>query len=83
MRSTLLGFAVGLCLLAAPTTNAASPDRGAGVLLYVDKSLGDDITVVDLGTLRVVNTIRVGNQPHALCAPADGRRLFTISAANP
>lgn len=54
--------------------NAAS---GARMLLYVDNSLGDDITVIDLSTLKVVNTLKVGNQPHALCAPADGRRLFT------
>lgn len=47
------------------------------MLLYVDNSLGDDITVIDLGTLRVTGTIQVGNQPHALCAPADGRTLFT------
>ena len=50
---------------------------GARMLLYVDNSLGDDITVIDLGALKTVDTIKVGNQPHALCAPADGRRLFT------
>jgi YVTN family beta-propeller protein len=50
---------------------------GARMLLYVDNSLGDDITVIDLATLKPIDTIKVGNQPHALCAPADGRRLFT------
>ncbi len=50
---------------------------GSRMLLYVDNSLGDDITVIDLGTLKTVATIKVGNQPHALCAPEDGRRLFT------
>lgn len=52
-------------------------DGGARMLLYVDNSLGNDITVIDLGTLKTVNTIKVGNLPHGLCAPADGRRLFT------
>lgn len=56
---------------------AASSDGGRRTLLYVDNSLGDDITVIDLGTLKTVDTIKVGNQPHGLCAPADGRRLFT------
>jgi YVTN family beta-propeller protein len=66
---------VAITLTAA--VNAAAADGGARMLLYVDNSLGDDISVVDLGTLKVVDTIKVGNQPHALCAPADGRRLFT------
>ncbi len=47
------------------------------MLLYVDNSLGDDISVIDLGSMKVVDTIQVGKEPHALCAPADGRRLFT------
>ena len=50
---------------------------GSRMLLYVDNSLADDITVIDLGTLKVTGTIKVGRYPHGLCAPADGRRLFT------
>jgi YVTN family beta-propeller protein len=76
MRITVPCAAVGIALLAAAAMNAA-PAAGARMLLYVDNSLGDDITVIDLGTLKVVDTIKVGNQPHGLCAPADGRRLFT------
>jgi YVTN family beta-propeller protein len=45
-------------------------------LLYVDNSLGDDLSVIDLATLKVVDTLKVGQLPHGLCAPADGRRLF-------
>lgn len=71
MRITL-----GIAVLAA-AMHAAAADGGARMLLYVDNSLGDDITVIDLGTLKIVDTIKVGDQPHALCAPADGRRLFT------
>lgn len=66
-----------LVLLTAAATIAAAADGGARMLLYVDNSLGDDITVIDLGTLKVAGSIKVGNEPHALCAPADGRRLFT------
>lgn len=73
MRVTVPCIAVGIALLAAINAAAA----GARMLLYVDNSLGDDITVIDLGTLKTVDTIKVGGQPHALCAPADGRRLFT------
>lgn len=77
MRITVLCTTVGIALFAAAAIDAASPDGGARMLLYVDNSLGDDITVIDLGTLKAVDTIKVGDQPHALCAPADGRRLFT------
>jgi YVTN family beta-propeller protein len=76
MRISVPCVTVGIALLAAAAMNAA-PAAGARMLLYVDNSLGDDITVIDLGTLKVVDTIKVGNQPHGLCAPADGRRLFT------
>jgi YVTN family beta-propeller protein len=77
MRFIVSSIATGIVLLAAAATTAASPQGGARTLLYVDNSLGDDITVIDLGTLKVTDTIKVGNLPHALCAPADGRRLFT------
>lgn len=75
MRIANLYIAAGVALLAAGILSGASGT--ARTLLYVDNSLGDDLTVIDLGTLKVVDTIKVGNEPHGLCAPADGRRLFT------
>jgi len=77
MRISLLCATILFELLTPAAVNAAPAGGGARMLLYVDNSLGNDITVIDLGTLTVVNTIKVGDQPHALCAPADGRRLFT------
>jgi YVTN family beta-propeller protein len=77
MRTNIPSITVGMTLLVASAIHAAPASAGARTLLYVDNSLGDDITVIDLGTLKVVDTIKVGNQPHGLCAPADGRRLFT------
>ena len=74
MRITLPYRAAGIALFTAAAMHAAG---GARMLLYVDNSQGDDLTVIDLGTLKVVDTIKVGNEPHGLCAPADGRRLFT------
>ncbi len=67
----------GIALLASAAIHAAAPPDNSRTLLYIDNSLGDDITVVDLGALKTVGTIQVGNKPHGLCAPADGRRLFT------
>ncbi len=71
MRTALLFLTLPLALSAGPAGG------GARMLLYVDNSLGDDISVIDLGSMKVVDTIQVGKEPHALCAPADGRRLFT------
>ncbi len=66
---------LGLTLFAS-ALHAASSGGPVRTLLYVDNSLGDDLSVVDLSTLKVVGTIPVGKEPHGLCAPADGRRLF-------
>ncbi len=76
MRIIVPSIAMGIAFALATAAGAASTG-GARMLLYVDNSLGNDISVIDLGTLRIVDTIKVGDQPHALCAPADGRRLFT------
>jgi YVTN family beta-propeller protein len=45
--------------------------------LYVSNSLSDDITVISLETLQVTGDISVGKQVHGVCAPANGRQLFT------
>jgi YVTN family beta-propeller protein len=45
--------------------------------VYVSNSLGDDITVIDLDTQKVTADIKVGQRVHGVCAPADGRTLFT------
>jgi YVTN family beta-propeller protein len=45
--------------------------------LYVTNSLGDDISVIDLQTLKVIADIKVGKQVHGVCGPSDGRHVFT------
>ena len=59
-----------MCL---PTCYAAGK---AIAKLYVSNSEDDDIRI-DLATYTVIGDIRVGEQVHGLCAPSDGRRLFT------
>jgi YVTN family beta-propeller protein len=68
-----------LAALVAPVgriENAPSAPTGA-MRLYVTNSLGDDITVIDLRTLKVVGDIKAGEHVHGICAQADGRRFFT------
>lgn len=62
--------------LLAITGSCACAAR-AGTRIYVTNSEGDDITVIDLASRKVVADIRVGKGVHGACAPADGRTLFT------
>jgi len=74
MRTAPVSIVLIVALLPPP---AVSSDKTHRTLLYVDNSLADDISVIDLGTLKQVNTLKVGRQPHGLCAPDGGRVLFT------
>jgi YVTN family beta-propeller protein len=65
----LLFWTAAACL---PAPCASAPGR-----LYVTNSLGDDITVIDLQSFKVVQDIRVGMHVHGVCAPTDGHWLFT------
>jgi YVTN family beta-propeller protein len=44
--------------------------------LYVTNSSGDDVTIIDTSTLKVIRSLRVGHAPHGLVATADGTRLY-------
>src|SRR5258708_30632017 len=48
-------------------------------LLYVGNSQGDDVSVVDLTSLKVIGDIAVGKHVHCVALTPDGRRLFTTS----
>lgn len=50
--------------------------RAQSERVYVTNSLGDDVTAVDLGSMKAIQDIKVGEKVHGICAPADGRRLF-------
>jgi YVTN family beta-propeller protein len=76
MRSAAKWSVVILVLGTAAMSRAPSPTK-AMMRLYVTNSLGDDITVIDLGTFKVVGDIKAGQDVHGVCAQADGRRLFT------
>lgn len=84
-RPTVRGAFQGLLIASVLLIGAADGFAATtGITkLYVSNSLGNDITVVDLATRRVVGDITVGQHVHGLCAPADGRKLFaTIESEN-
>ena len=75
MRKKTPPLAIAFLLIVAASTSYTA--RKGITKLYVSNSEGDDITVIDLATYTVIGDIRVGEQVHGLCAPSDGRRLFT------
>ena len=63
---------MALCVL-RPLRVAQAATRS---ILYVANSQGDDITVIDLATQKIITTFKVGPIVHGVCAQADGRRAF-------
>ena len=60
-------------LTCLPATGAP---RESGALLYVANSLGDDITIIDASTFKVVGKVVVGKNPHGLAPSPDGARIY-------
>jgi YVTN family beta-propeller protein len=68
-------FIVSACLALSLPCFSASED----LLLYVGNSMGDDVSVVDLASRKVIGDITVGKHVHGVALTQDGRRLFTTS----
>src|ERR1700686_4292657 len=68
-------FITAVCLGLSLPCLAASDDP----LLYVGNSRDDDVSVINLVSLKVVGDIQVGNHVHCVALTPDGRRLFTTS----
>lgn len=78
IRKSLLLVALGAACVWGGQAEAATKS-----LLYVANSQGDDITIIDLATQKIVKTMKVGPIVHGVCAQADGRRAFaTIESEN-
>ncbi|MCI0682063.1 MAG: hypothetical protein L0Y71_08165 [Gemmataceae bacterium] len=65
MRRLIILAALVVALLPA-MASAQSPRQK----LYVTNSAGNDVTVVDVATNKVLSTIEVGPHPHGIAAPA-------------
>jgi YVTN family beta-propeller protein len=79
--STLLKFSspwlAGALMAASPIALPAQVTR-----LYVGNSIGNDISVIDLGSMKVVDDIRVGSEVHGIAMEADGKQLFTTTESD-
>lgn len=47
--------------------------------LYVGNSLADNVSVIDLNSLKVIGDIHVGPHVHGMAVQQDGKRLFSTS----
>jgi YVTN family beta-propeller protein len=63
--------------MAVVACGTAAQTKEAGFKLYVTNSEGNNIHVIDLGTLQVTGEIKTGDHPHGAATSADGRWLFT------
>jgi YVTN family beta-propeller protein len=71
---------LGILLLFLGSAMAAG---AASMRLYVTNSLGDDVSVIDLVTLKPVQTFKVGEHVHGICAGSDTSSFFvTIESEN-
>ena len=80
MRLTVGSLASGIlsCTLCMVPRVAAQDVR-----LFVDNSEGNNITVIDLRSLKPLDDIEVGQKVHGLAVQGDGRRLFaTVESDN-
>src|SRR5215471_1852930 len=59
------------CLLASCAVTVMAQN-----LLYVGNSRGDDISVVDMASLKVVGDIKLGDRIHGVTVQPGGKRLF-------
>jgi YVTN family beta-propeller protein len=71
-------------LTLASAVRADEPKAKARQKLYVTNSAGDDVTVVDTATNKVITRIEVGQLPHGIAVPAaQDFILVTIEGAKP
>src|SRR3954471_23982132 len=67
----LLIAALSLPLLASFPASAAGTQRQ----LWVTNAYGDEVHVFEVGTWKLLKTIKVGPNPHGISATADGRTV--------
>ncbi|HKU64727.1 MAG TPA: hypothetical protein VJQ06_06700 [Rhizomicrobium sp.] len=71
-----------LAVLLAASFGIGEADAATRSILYVGNSQGDDITIIDLATQKVISTLKVGALVHGICAQGDGRKAFVTIESN-
>ena len=71
-----LGWSMFGVLLVFACAWSAKSSAVADFKLYVGNSRGDDISIIDMSSLKVTGDIKAGERVHGVCLQSDGRRLF-------
>lgn len=71
-------YKLGLALICAfvSCVLAWSAETGENLRLYVGNSRGDDVSIVDMNSLKVIGDIKLAEKIHGVCVQPDGKRLF-------
>ena len=70
------GLVAGVFLCSCALVRSAELSTEENLRLYVGNSRGDDVSIVDMGSLKVIGDIKLGERIHGVCVQADGKRLF-------
>src|SRR5262249_62136011 len=80
MRTFLAAFAFFILSTIVHAQDSASKQQK----LYITNSAGNDVTIVDVATNKIIKTLEVGPHPHGIAAPASGEFIVvTIEGSNP
>src|SRR5438105_12999220 len=73
-----------VCIVLPSAASTAEPSLKGKQKLYVTNSAGNDVTVIDLATNKVIGRIEVGPHPHGIAMPANQHVIYvTIEGKEP
>jgi len=75
--------AAAFVLLASLPLAAAPAHGGESFQIFVSNERSADVTVIDAGTLKTVDTIPVGKRPRGIHASPDGKRVYVALSGTP
>jgi YVTN family beta-propeller protein len=79
----IISGSLAILVLLAPA-HAGQPAGKARQKLYITNSAGNDVTIVDIATNKVIGRVEVGAKPHGIAAPAaHAFILVTIEGTSP
>ena len=74
MKRTMLALTIASILVTASL--GVTADHGKTTRVYVTNSKGDDVTIIDAVTMKVIGSIKTGDNPHGLITSPDRRTLY-------
>lgn len=72
LRLSLTVWIALICSLMPAETKPSTEN----LRLYVGNSRGDDVSIIDMGSLKVIGAIKLGERIHGVTVQPDGKRLF-------